>query len=49
MDKSFIQCVTDLDEQSEIIILGSLLTTFELSIILNSAGSVAKICSSLRC
>jgi len=36
---SATECVTDLDLQSEMITLGSLLTTFESSVIFKVAGS----------
>ncbi len=36
------ECVTDLDERIEMIIFGSILTTFKLSIFLEAAGAVLK-------
>ena len=37
------ECVTDIDEQSQIIIFKSLLTTFEASVIFEAAELLAKI------
>ncbi len=39
-----ISSVTDLDEDSEMIIFESILTTFKASVVLKAGGTVAKIC-----
>jgi len=44
---SSTECVTDLDLQSEMIMVQSLLTTFEVSIIFEAAGAITKIGMSL--
>ncbi len=44
----YTKCATYLDEWSDIIICESLLATFEASIVFEAAGSVVKICSSLK-
>ena len=42
------ECVTDLDSRLEMLIFESILTTFELSVILKAAGALLEIVSSLR-
>jgi len=42
------ECVTDLDEQSKMIIFGSILTTLNLEKILEAAVTALKIGSSLK-
>ena len=37
------ECVMDLDQQSEMIIFKSILTTFEESVIFEAAGAVVKV------
>ncbi len=44
----YTQLITDLNQQSEMIIFESLLTTFEASIIYEAAAAVAKMCSRLN-
>ena len=42
------ECVMDLIRLDEVIIKESLLTTFEVSIIFEAVGALAKICSSIK-
>ena len=48
LDIIIIECVTDLELQTEIIIFESLLTTFKASSIFETDGTVTKNCLELK-